>query len=48
MKFALFSHIPWPEGTDPSQIIEETTEQIQFGEELSFYEERIASCREPY
>jgi alkanesulfonate monooxygenase SsuD/methylene tetrahydromethanopterin reductase-like flavin-dependent oxidoreductase (luciferase family) len=37
MKFSLVFHTPWPEGTDPSQIIEEMTEQIQFGEELGFY-----------
>jgi alkanesulfonate monooxygenase SsuD/methylene tetrahydromethanopterin reductase-like flavin-dependent oxidoreductase (luciferase family) len=36
MKFGLFSHIPWPEGTDPSRIFAETTEQIQYGEELGF------------
>jgi alkanesulfonate monooxygenase SsuD/methylene tetrahydromethanopterin reductase-like flavin-dependent oxidoreductase (luciferase family) len=36
MKFGLFSHIPWPEGTDPSQIYAETTEQIQYGETLGF------------
>ena len=36
MKFGLFTHIPWPEQTDPGQIIEETTEQIQHGEELGF------------
>jgi hypothetical protein len=37
MKFALFSHVPWPEGTDPSRIFDETTEEIQYGEELGFY-----------
>ena len=37
MKFALFSHIPWPEGSDPKQIIEETVEQVQYGEELGFH-----------
>jgi alkanesulfonate monooxygenase SsuD/methylene tetrahydromethanopterin reductase-like flavin-dependent oxidoreductase (luciferase family) len=36
MKFGLFSHIPWPEGADPSCILAETTEQIQYGEELGF------------
>jgi alkanesulfonate monooxygenase SsuD/methylene tetrahydromethanopterin reductase-like flavin-dependent oxidoreductase (luciferase family) len=36
MKFGLFSHIPWPERTDPSQIFAETTEQIQVGEALGF------------
>lgn len=36
MQFGLFSHIPWPEGTDPSQILAETTEQVQYGEALGF------------
>ena len=42
MKFALFSHIPWPEGMDPSRILEETTEQIQYGEELGFHSAWLA------
>ena len=37
MKFGLVFHTPWPEGTDPSRVIEEMTEQIQLGEELGFY-----------
>ncbi len=37
MKFGLFSHIPWPEGTDQKEIIEETTQQVQYGEELGFH-----------
>ncbi|HEY7712137.1 MAG TPA: LLM class flavin-dependent oxidoreductase [Candidatus Entotheonella sp.] len=36
MQFALFSHIPWPEGADAGQILAETTEQVQYGEELGF------------
>lgn len=36
MQFALFSHVPWPEGIDPYRIITETTEQAQYGEELGF------------
>ena len=36
MKFGLFSHIPWLEGTDPTRVFEETTEQAQLGEELGF------------
>jgi alkanesulfonate monooxygenase SsuD/methylene tetrahydromethanopterin reductase-like flavin-dependent oxidoreductase (luciferase family) len=36
MQFGLFSHIPWPEGTEQKRIIEETTEQVQYGEELGF------------
>jgi alkanesulfonate monooxygenase SsuD/methylene tetrahydromethanopterin reductase-like flavin-dependent oxidoreductase (luciferase family) len=42
MKFALFSHIPWPEGSDPSRIFEEITEQIQYGEELGFHSAWLA------
>lgn len=37
MKFGLVYHTPWPEGTDPSRIIEDMTEQIQLGEDLGFY-----------
>ena len=37
MKFGLFTHIPWPEGANPAQVIEEATEQVQFGEEVGFH-----------
>ena len=37
MKFALFTHLPWPEGTEPRRIIEETIEQVVYGEELGFH-----------
>ena len=36
MKFGLFSHIPWPEGIDPKQVLEQTAEEIATGEELGF------------
>jgi alkanesulfonate monooxygenase SsuD/methylene tetrahydromethanopterin reductase-like flavin-dependent oxidoreductase (luciferase family) len=36
MKFAFFTHVPWPEGTDPADIIAQTTEQIQYAEDLGF------------
>ncbi len=36
MKFALFTHIPWPEGTSPRQVIEDATEQVRLAEELGF------------
>ena len=36
MEFMCFSHLPWPEGTEPRQIFEDTTEQIQYAEELGF------------
>ena len=42
MKFALFSHIPWPEGTDPGRKIEETSEQVQHGEALGFHSAWLA------
>jgi alkanesulfonate monooxygenase SsuD/methylene tetrahydromethanopterin reductase-like flavin-dependent oxidoreductase (luciferase family) len=37
MKFAFFTHVPWPEGTDLRQIIAQTTEQVQYAEELGFH-----------
>lgn len=37
MRFALFTHVPWPEGTDLSQIMVQTTEQIQYAESLGFH-----------
>lgn len=42
MKFALLFHIPWPEGSDPTQIIKNTTEEIQHGEDLGFYSAWLA------
>jgi alkanesulfonate monooxygenase SsuD/methylene tetrahydromethanopterin reductase-like flavin-dependent oxidoreductase (luciferase family) len=42
MKFALFTHVPWPEGTEATQIFRETSEQIEYGEELGFYSAWIA------
>jgi alkanesulfonate monooxygenase SsuD/methylene tetrahydromethanopterin reductase-like flavin-dependent oxidoreductase (luciferase family) len=36
MQFGLFSHVPWPEGVDQKRIIDETTEEIVYGEELGF------------
>ena len=37
MKFALFTHVPWPEGADPARIFAETIELAQYGEELGFH-----------
>jgi alkanesulfonate monooxygenase SsuD/methylene tetrahydromethanopterin reductase-like flavin-dependent oxidoreductase (luciferase family) len=37
MKFALMFHFPWPEDSEPRRVIEETTEQVQYGEELGFH-----------
>ncbi len=42
MKFALFTHVPWPEGTEPAQIFAETSEQIEYGEQLGFYSAWLA------
>ena len=36
MKFALLSHLPWPEGTDTSRIVTNTVEETQLAEELGF------------
>lgn len=36
MQFMLFSHLPWPEGKEPSQVYEEAIEQIQYAERLGF------------
>src|SRR5262249_13951646 len=36
MQFGLFTHLPWPEDTVPRRLIEEITEQVQYGEALGF------------
>ena len=36
MKFGLFTHLPWPEGTSPSQVVHEATEQVCLAEELGY------------
>ena len=36
MQYAFFTHLPWPEGADPKQIVEQATQQIQYAEELGF------------
>ena len=36
MKFALMTHLPWPEGKEPRKILEETIEEVQHGEALGF------------
>lgn len=36
MKFALFSHVPWPEDLAPSQVVDNITEEFVVGEELGF------------
>ncbi len=42
MKFAYFTHMPWPEGTSPRQVLAETTEQVQYAESLGFYSAWLA------
>ncbi|MCH7736091.1 MAG: LLM class flavin-dependent oxidoreductase [Chloroflexi bacterium] len=42
MNFALFSHVPWPEGTDPKQVYDDITEEFLLGEELGFKSAWIA------
>ncbi len=37
MKFALFTHVPWPEGTDPQRVFEETIVEFEYAEELGFH-----------
>ena len=37
MKFGLFTHLPWPEGASPTQVIQEATEQVCLAEELGYY-----------
>ena len=36
MDFALFSHVPWPEGADPKQVYDDITEEFVLGEQLGF------------
>ena len=42
MKFALFTHVPWPEGEAPARLFAECVEQAVFGEELGFHSVWIA------
>ena len=42
MKFALFTHVPWPEGTDPQRIFEQLAEEFQYAEELGFHSAWLA------
>ena len=36
MNLAFFTHLPWPEDTNPQRIIFEATEQVQYAEELGY------------
>ena len=42
MKFALFTHIPWPEGADPQQVFRQTVEEVVRGEELGYHSAWLA------
>ena len=37
MKFGIFTHVPWPEGRNPKELMEEATEQAVMAEELGYY-----------
>lgn len=37
LKFGIFTHVPWPEGRNPKQLLEEATEQAVVAEELGYY-----------
>ena len=37
MKFELFSHVSWPEDRNPTQVVNELTEEVRHGEDLGFY-----------
>ena len=42
MKFALFTHIPWPEGIEPKKVLDQTTEEVVYAEELGFHSAWVA------
>jgi alkanesulfonate monooxygenase SsuD/methylene tetrahydromethanopterin reductase-like flavin-dependent oxidoreductase (luciferase family) len=42
MKFALFTHIAWPEGTDQKKLMDQAAEQVIHGESLGFHSAWIA------
>ena len=42
MKFAFFTHLPWPEGTNAKEVIDQSAEQVLFAEELGFYSAWLA------
>jgi alkanesulfonate monooxygenase SsuD/methylene tetrahydromethanopterin reductase-like flavin-dependent oxidoreductase (luciferase family) len=37
MRYALFNHVPWPEGSTDAQVFADLLEQVQLAEELGFY-----------
>ena len=42
MKFGFFTHLPWPEGTDAKEVIDQSAEQVIRAEELGFYSAWLA------
>ena len=42
MKFGLFTHVPWPEGTNAQQVFHEATEEVLYGGELGFHSAWVA------
>jgi alkanesulfonate monooxygenase SsuD/methylene tetrahydromethanopterin reductase-like flavin-dependent oxidoreductase (luciferase family) len=42
MKFAYFTHLPWPEGRTAARIIADTTEQVEYAEALGFHSAWLA------
>src|ERR1700738_2773001 len=37
MKYALFNHVPWPEGSTDAQVFADLVEQVQLAEALGFH-----------
>ena len=42
MKFALFTHLPWPEDTQPKALFDATINEVILGEELGFHSAWLA------
>ena len=42
MKFATFTHLPWPEENRPGEVYESHTQQVILAEELGFHSAWIA------
>ncbi len=42
MKYAIFTHVPWPEGSDAARLIANAAEQVRLAEDLGFASAWIA------
>ena len=42
MKFAWFTHMPWPEGASPRQVLDDAARQVQYAESLGFHSAWLA------